>query len=866
MFRRENSNSSCRSRLIIKLMQGAGIGALALAATPALAQPTTTIDEIVVTGSSIRGSAPVGAPLVTLSREEVIRVAPQTTRDLIATLPQFSQFNVAATPSVFFTEAPNLRGLGVGTTLTLLNGHRVLGPGLVQTAFDPSTIPTAAVERVEVVADGASAIYGSDAVAGVINVYTRRAFNGLELKAQTGFADSYEAHSFSATFGRTWDTGSLLLAFEHSDNDALSGADRDYATADLRSVGGLDNRVTNTAEPNIVIGGVTYAYPALLPNTLNHRDQVKDQDFVPKNNRNTVLATLRQSLSDRVDVFGDFIYSKSRASVDFAITNANAFTFVMNNTNPYFIAPPGTNATSQTVRFSFGGIYGFSRPVIDFGHAYDISLGTDVKLFGDWNLRALGTYGQSRMTQDQTVLDAVTALAAVNSTTLDTAFDPFTGRTNPAILAKIDDTIYRVFTDQRLKEASAKADGTLFNWFGGAVRAAVGAQIREEQVIATQKLGPNSTAVERAAEVTRQVKAAFAEVLVPFVEGEGSPGLRRLDLSLAGRVEDYDSFGRTTNPKIGANWSPVVGLQLRASYGTSFRAPALTDIASVANSVNVLPNNSSPGTLTPPGSPPLNVLNIIGGNPNLGPENSNSKTFGVDLAPTWLSGFRASLTHFSIHYDNVIAGVQGRFNDPALAFTYILNPTEAQIDEWTRGLAFAGVRFAPGQTGIIVDSRTQNLGVRKMKGFDYDVSQRWSGAWGDFLATLGGTHLSKYTSRGTVNSPPVDQLTGASNVKDRVRGSLVWRSGAWTAGLAGNYTGPYRLINPAQRVKPFFTVDFNTSWEPSLPGLLADTTLSLNVQNLFDQDPPVYLASPGFDGARANPLGRLVTVSLGKRF
>ena len=478
----------------------------------------------------------------------------------------------------------------------------------------------------------------------------------------------------------------------------------------------------------------------------------------------------------------------------------------------------------------------------------------------------MGTYGQSRMEQNQTILDTTTALAAVNATTLDTAFDPFTGRTNPAIMAKIADTAYEEFTKQQLKEVSAKADGSLFTWSGGTVRGAIGAQIRDEEVTATYRRGPNTNLSERAVTATRQVKAVYGEVLVPFAQGEGALGLRRLDLSLAGRLEDYDSFGRTTNPKVGVNWSPMLGLQLRASYGTSFRAPALTDIASVANSVQVLPNTSSPGTLTPPGSPPLNVLNIIGGNPRLGPENSTSKTFGVDLAPTWLSGFRASVTHFRIHYDNVIAGAAGRFTNPALAFTYILNPTEAQIDDWTRGLTFAGVRFQPGQTGIIVDSRTQNLAVRVMRGLDYEVSQRWSTSWGDFLATLGGTHLSKYTSQATVTSPAVDQLTAVSNVKDRVRGSLVWRNGGWAAGLAGNYTGPYWLITPAQRVKPFFTVDFNASWEPPLSGVLADTTLSLNVQNLFDEDPPVYLASPGFDTARANPLGRLITISLGKRF
>jgi iron complex outermembrane receptor protein len=833
----------------------------------AAAAKDVPLEEIVVTGSSIRGQeAPVGSPLVSVSRQDIVRVAPQTTRDLIATLPQFTQFNVAPTPNVFFTEAPNLRGLGVGTTLTLLNGHRILGPGLIQAAFDPATIPTAAIERVEVVADGASAIYGSDAVAGVINVYTRRAFDGAEFQARAGFADGYTAHSYSATLGQTWSSGSALLAYEHSDNDSLSGADRSYITADLRSVGGLDNRVTNTDPPNVVINGVTYAYPALLPGTVNLRDQVEDQDFVPDNDRDTVLATVRQSLNDRVDVFADLVYSKSTAAVDFALTNFNSFTFVMNNTNPYFIAPPGTNATFQTVRYSFGNVFGHSKPVIDDGDARDISLGTDVKLGSDWNLRVLGTYGESRMEQNQTVLDFATAFAAANGTTLDTAFDPFTGRTNPAILARIQDTRFTAFTEQELRELSAKADGPLFSWFGGTLRGALGVQGREEEVIATQNLGPISTATPRSAAVTRRVKAAFAELLVPFVDGEGRPGLRQLDLSLAARTEDYDSFGRTTNPKLGLNWSPADAVRFRSSYGTSFRAPALTDLASVANGVQVLPNNSSPGVLTPPGSPPLNVLNIFGSNPSLGPEESESFTFGIELNPAALEGFRASATWFDIDYDNVIAMPQGRFTNPSLSFTYILRPTEAQIDQLTRGLPFAGVRFQPGQTDIIVDSRPQNLGVQRMQGIDYEVSERWNSSWGDFVASVAGTYLAKFETQATVSSLTVNQFIAASTVRNRIRGSLAWRKGSVAAGLAGNYTGGYRLLTPAQDVSSFFTVDANASWDLPFSGWLAESTIGLNIQNVLDEEPPVYLASPGFDSARSNPLGRTVSVSLGKRF
>ncbi|MDO9222076.1 MAG: TonB-dependent receptor plug domain-containing protein, partial [Caulobacter sp.] len=195
-----------------------------LAAGPAWAQAetppaadSTTIDELVVTGSSIRGVPPTGSNLISVTREQIEVLGVANTPDMSATIPQLSSFNTAPQTSAgtgpgLGSFAPALRGLPATATLPLMNGRRLVGAGVQVTNPDYPLIPGLAVERIEVVADGASSIYGSDAVAGVVNFITRKRFSGVELSASYGVGDGYYGGNVGALFGRDWGTGSVLAA------------------------------------------------------------------------------------------------------------------------------------------------------------------------------------------------------------------------------------------------------------------------------------------------------------------------------------------------------------------------------------------------------------------------------------------------------------------------------------------------------------------------------------------------------------------------------------------------------------------------------------------------------------------------------
>ncbi len=220
------------------------------------------VEEVVVTGSSIRGVASAGSPVVGLDRAEMQETGLATSSDIARSLPQVinlgadesrlggAQDGAANTTRI---SGINLRGIGNEATLLLINGRRLAPAGVIKSLYDPNVIPASAVERMEVVVDGASAIYGSDAVAGVVNIITRKDWSGAETLLRYGAADGTDQKIFSQNFGFTWEGGSVFAAYEHNERDSLAGADRDFATTDRRARGGSDARSTLASSGNIVV-------------------------------------------------------------------------------------------------------------------------------------------------------------------------------------------------------------------------------------------------------------------------------------------------------------------------------------------------------------------------------------------------------------------------------------------------------------------------------------------------------------------------------------------------------------------------------------------------------------------------------------
>ena len=257
----------------------AGSAALvALAAVPqlALAQEAES-NEVVVTGTSIRGVAPVGSQLIGVTRETITADSPANAKELLMTVPQLGNFGANAEQSTsnrFRTAGfqPNIHNLGIYATLTLFNGHRMAPVGGEAVFPDPSIIPVIATQRVEVIADGASAIYGSDAVAGVVNFIYRTKVDGFEASATYGWNDtSYRKRNAAVLGGKVWDNGSIMAAYEYSDNTSPKSGEIDFLAlgGDQTSRGGRDLRGTVCLDPTVraanALGnptGTTYQYVA----------------------------------------------------------------------------------------------------------------------------------------------------------------------------------------------------------------------------------------------------------------------------------------------------------------------------------------------------------------------------------------------------------------------------------------------------------------------------------------------------------------------------------------------------------------------------------------------------------------------------
>ena len=227
-------------------------------------------ETIVVTGTILRGVAPVGSSIISLNATDIQKTGLLTTTDILKSIPQISGIgtgegstNTAANNAnlnISRANALNIRGLGIQATLTLMNGRRLPVGGFGGQLFDPGSIPAIALARIDVVADGASATYGSDAVAGVANLILRSDVDGIEARARYGFADDYHSQALSVVAGTRWETGRAMIAAEYTWNDQLLQSDRSqFFPCDQSLIGGTNNCTFGGAPGNIVYTGATAA-------------------------------------------------------------------------------------------------------------------------------------------------------------------------------------------------------------------------------------------------------------------------------------------------------------------------------------------------------------------------------------------------------------------------------------------------------------------------------------------------------------------------------------------------------------------------------------------------------------------------------
>ena len=610
-----------------------GIAGAQAADEPAAAD---ALQEVVVTGTSIRGAAPVGANLITVGREQIEASGAQTLQQVLRSVPAVTGFGNSAqggfgSADGAGTFAPTIHGLGASAsngTLVLVDGHRLPLSGINHTLADPNVIAPLAIERVEVLPDGASSVYGSDAVAGVLNFITRRRYDGLEGTAQAAFGNGYDTKSASFIYGLTGDAGSVLVTYGYQGRSSLNNSDRSFTAADHRVQGGGNFANFNCAPASVSPAtgqpgaGQIFAAPytgAGTANTANNSfcDFSGLADLLPEDNRHNVLVKLERDISDKMVLTTDLVYSKetnvaqiNRGSVTANVWGAGSTpTGGAGQINPFFKGPAGVNV--ETVRFQADDLFGAGARQTGGAESIFGTLGLDAELKGTWRATVGVTLGQdnSRLRRDGALCvscallalngttntggsptapsvpgttTAVTTLPLTASNALDVWSAVSSNQTAAALRSQLLDSTQLQIANQQLRDFNVKFDGALFTLPGGDVRAAIGSEyIRysmREELTRERGTGPaSSNSFTTFLNLERNVKSGFVEILVPVVgEGNALPGIHSFDVNLSGRYDDYSDFGSTTNPKYAFTWGITEGLHVRGNYARSFTAPALT--------------------------------------------------------------------------------------------------------------------------------------------------------------------------------------------------------------------------------------------------------------------------------------------------
>lgn len=886
------------------------------------------LEEVVVTGTFIRGSAPVGANVIGLSPQEVQATGATTTAQLLQTIPQLGSFNGLQTPTGGFntvtTNRPNLRNLpgfltsGSASTLVLVDGRRVVGMGVTTTTPDPDIVPPAVIERVEILPDGGSAIYGSDAVAGVINFITRKNFEGVDLSGHYGGAVDYRTADVNATAGHGWGSGSAYLSYNFSRHDALYGADRSYINMPQTTLAGIPFPVRSIkcspGNVQLIPSGTVYALPftrgTAMPNTANQCDESNVASFYPKEHRNSVFAGVSQDLSEstKLDVRGYFMDRRQNSVL--ANNVAEAFlgpAFFGLTPSPFLAAHSITGSPFEIQGVSFQwGPTGAERTDIHlqtwgFAPTFTADLGAG------WQLSALASYGQSR-TVANTLQANATVLTTAIATGLFNPYDP--AASDPRGLNAIDNWDDVGFTRQRLINTRIVVDGDVLTLPGGALKLAAGLEYNQEKFVSqtgtvvtgTQNTGYPGLTINGAAiipaaaplpvvDLQRNVKAAFTEIAIPLFSKENRvTGMEELTLSASGRYDDYSDVGSTFNPKFGFNYKPVDWVKLRGDWGKSFVAPSLADNAQAAvtgfNWVQGLSFLLPPASLVASGQYPApvpgqSVAVILGNAPNIQPQKAKTWSAGFDLAPPLVPGLNLSLTYWNIKYNDVIALPD--FTNQLNFWTNFgsvitTHPTLAQLNAFT---AISGTTAGlpcgplPGCLYAILDARKRNLGDFNLDGLDFDPTYTLDTRFGSVNFAINANY-ELHREQSPIAGAPFADLLAANNSRLRGRATAGVQIQKLYAQASLNHTQGYTVspavgIAPQQtRVSSFDVVDLFFKYDVDGPGALKKLELTLNVDNIMDRAPPAFRQQNivnSFDGyANGLTLGRLIQLGIDKRF
>jgi len=843
---------------------------------------STAVDELVVTGTNIRGASAKGFnPVQVIGIEEVKTSGKVTVADLLRSISANTGNSTNETSNSGWASGSagiGLRGLSQKNTLVLLNGRRVANygfpsNGLSDTFVNLNALPLVAVQRMEVLKDGASAIYGSDAVAGVVNIITRQNFQGLEGGATYGTSgegglDTWRGKLVGGFGDLDEDRFNVLFSVEAYTRDRLDQDERDLTKSGIytgqpggrwngwsakgarflvngASVPFLDaagncptGMVRTASAPIDGLAGETCAinlspYTTLIPSTDRYQGYVS--------------GTYR--VTDNVELFGEAVYSY--------IKGASIF-----GSSPYFTLEGGRFALNAATGLAEPvsnllpagnpyNPYGVAVPVeytfFDLGQSLKTNVSKAYRVVGgvrgknerfDWEFAAFASASDERETVAAGFANRWALADALAKGTLNLHQPEDTPK---AVLDAIRLSTVRPAKSE-LYGADFKVSGELFQLPAGPVGYAAGIEYRNEslvsrnpwQIDAGLQVRPAIAAVDG----EREVVAGYVEANVPI--------LPTLELQVAGRGDHYSDFGSAFSPKAGVRWRPSDKVTLRASASRGFRAPSLSE--------NSASTNISYGTVVDPYDPDLpgsrqSPTFFTVGNTDLDPERTRSFNVGAVFTP--LRGSLISIDWYKIKLSNLV----GTGNTTSI----VQGNNPADVIRDSRGKLVA------------VYNRYQNLTELTTSGLDIELGQKLSTeAYGDFTVSTAYTHVFDYRRPVTPGGALVNYAgnnRGPVLPADKATTRLGWRISDLDANLTWYHTSGYDLIPTVagqSRVDAYDQVDLYVGWSG-----FKKVTIYAKVENVFDEAPPHDANFPGirapYDFSQYDLRGRYFQVGFDYR-
>lgn len=876
-----------RDAVLAALVLGSGTGIAHAQDANQGQEKAKTLDTLVVTGSRIRQvDVETSQPVTFITRDDIEKQGFQSVADILQNItatgtPPLSRASPLSSGEAAGGTFISLRNLGAARTLVLLNGRRL---GITTSGLaDISTIPASAVERIEVLKDGASSIYGSDAIAGVINVITRQNFEGAMASAYYGVYSEGDGaiRKGDMVMGFGSDKGSLVLSAEWRKEDGVGATDR-WFTRDPRgplhptdnwtTVGGYGGFVTTatTAIPGIPTGTRVVLKPGGNPrnpadyirqntNTGSCAGATASTGCTPgsiEHKTNTLEQTdLRTPLESKsINIDGSYYLTENiTASVGMLYSNRSSERTVAGypmqaaSFNTPMSAQSYFNPTGATIsnwwrrtwevpRVSGSDLttYRFLASVEgSFELMDDKPWDWDISYMHNSNELIQSSYGNLNLANVRNAvgpsyLDGSgqvrcgTAAAPIAGCQAWNPYLPY-GVSGPGALGgnqALQDYLFQeehATGETTTKIWAANLTGSLFSLPAGDLGFAFGAEYRKESGAFTpDALAVTGGSTNLAAKPTQggyNVKEFYVEVQAPLLSDMFLA--KDLTLNFASRYSDYNTFGDTTNSKLGLVWKPIDQLMVRGTVAEGFRAPTIADLygggsqtfsfftdpcdtlfGSSAQNATTRGNCTngvggygalgalastyrqrsqtglagSPNTQTP-------IAFTSGANPLLQPETSKTKTLGMVWSPEWVESLNLALDWWHIRIDNTIVAD---------------SPSDILNDCYVQGLASrcSAALFTRGADGTPhVTFGSRNAGYREVEGFDFDVSYRWN--WesiGAFRVTSNSTYTVKDVLIST-NDPryPVSSVGVTSTFRIRSNMNLSWERGIWGASWMTRY-------------------------------------------------------------------------------